>query len=150
MEHVIVEGRYLEPTTPEAIQKRGLGQRFCFDLYRSHPVTHYLSLDGAHILCVFRAPDAEAVRRSLNAIGVLPPDRVWTASLEGPFTDPPALAAEAIAAELRAAQEALPPPSQVTYAPDCLNPANALPMGRRRPGANLGVFKGMVSEMFRN
>lgn len=98
MEHVIVEGRYLEPTTPEAIQKRGLGQRFCFDLYRSHPVTHYLSLDGAHILCVFRAPDAEAVRRSLNAIGVLPPDRVWTASLEGPFADPPALAAEAIAA----------------------------------------------------
>lgn len=68
-----------------------------------------------------------------------------TAALESPLTT-----AEAIAAELRAAQEALPPPSQVTYAPDCLNPANALPMGRRRPGANLGPFKGMVSEMFRN
>lgn len=67
-----------------------------------------------------------------------------------PPAESPLTTAEAIAAELRAAQEALPPPSQVTYAPDCLNPANALPMGRRRPGANLGVFKGMVSEMFRN
>jgi hypothetical protein len=98
MEHVIVEGRYAEPTTPEAVVERGRGQRFCFDLYRSHPVTHYLSLDGSHILCVFRAPDAEAVRRSLKAIGVLPPDRVWTASLEGKAADPVELAAMAIAA----------------------------------------------------
>lgn len=74
-----------------------------------------------------------------------------TVSTEAPSpVASPLTTAEAIAAELRAAQEALPPPSQVTYAPDCLNPANALPMGRRRPGANLGVFKGMVSEMFRN
>ncbi|EDY38677.1 conserved hypothetical protein [Cyanobium sp. PCC 7001] len=58
--------------------------------------------------------------------------------------------AEAIAAELRAAQEALPPPSQVTFAPDCLNPANALPMKRRRPGANLGAFKAMADQMFRS
>jgi hypothetical protein len=58
--------------------------------------------------------------------------------------------AEAIAAELRAAQEALPPPSQVTFAPDCLNPANALPARRRRPGANLGTFKAMADQMFRS
>jgi hypothetical protein len=58
--------------------------------------------------------------------------------------------AEAIAAELRAAQEALPPPSKVTFAPDCLNPANALPMKRRRPGANLGSFKAMADQMFRS
>ncbi|SBO41913.1 hypothetical protein [Cyanobium sp. NIES-981] len=58
--------------------------------------------------------------------------------------------AEAIAAELRAAQEALPPPSQVTFAPECLNPANALPQGRRRPGANLGTFKAMADQMFRS
>jgi hypothetical protein len=87
MEHVIVEGRYPEPTTPEAVIERGEGQRFCFDLYRSHPVTHYLALDGAHICCVFRAPDAESVRRALAKIGVLPPERVWTASLEGATGD---------------------------------------------------------------
>jgi hypothetical protein len=38
----------------------------------------------------------------------------------------------------------------VTFAPECLNPANAVPTPRRRAGANLGVFKGMVNEMFRS
>ena len=58
--------------------------------------------------------------------------------------------AEAIAAELRAAQEALPPPSNVTFAPDCLNPANALRSRRRLAGANLASYKAMASGMFRN
>lgn len=58
--------------------------------------------------------------------------------------------AEAIAAELRAAQEALPPPSLATFAPDCLNPANALRSRRRLAGANLAGFKEMASGMFRN
>ncbi len=58
--------------------------------------------------------------------------------------------AEAIAAELRAAQEALPPPSNATFAPDCLNPANALRSRRRLAGANLAGFKEMASGMFRN
>ena len=98
MELVVVEGRYQEPTTPEAVVERGRGQRFCFDLYGSHPVTHYLALDGSHICCIFRAPDAEAVRQSLKEIGVLPPDRVWTASLEGAPKDAIELAERAIAA----------------------------------------------------
>lgn len=57
--------------------------------------------------------------------------------------------AEAIAAELRAAQEAMPPASNATFAPDCLNPANAVPTRRRRGGANLAGFKAMASGMFR-
>jgi hypothetical protein len=58
--------------------------------------------------------------------------------------------AEAIAAELRAAQEGMPPPSNATFAPDCLNPANAMPSRRRLAGANLAGFKAMASGMFRN
>ena len=58
--------------------------------------------------------------------------------------------AEAIAAELRAAQEALPPPSQVTFAPDCLNPAQALPSRRRRAGANLAGFKAMAAGLLKS
>lgn len=58
--------------------------------------------------------------------------------------------AEAIAAELRAAQEALPPPSNATFAPDCLNPTNTLRSRRRLAGANLAGFKDMASGMFRN
>jgi hypothetical protein len=58
--------------------------------------------------------------------------------------------AEAIAAELRAAQEAKPPVSIATFAPDALNPANAVPNRRRRAGANLAGFKAMASGMFRS
>ena len=103
MEHVIVEGRYSEPTTPEAVIERGEGQRFCFDLYGSHPVTYYLALDGGHICCGFRAPDAESVRRALARIGVLPPERVWTASLEGAAGDVADLARAASSAAGRGA-----------------------------------------------
>ena len=58
--------------------------------------------------------------------------------------------AEAIAAELRAAQEAMPPASTVTFAPEALNPANAVPSRRRRAGANLAGFKTMASGLFRS
>jgi hypothetical protein len=58
--------------------------------------------------------------------------------------------AEAIAAELRAAQESKPAPSTATFAPDCLNPANALPQKRRRAGANLAGFKAMGASLLRS
>lgn len=65
-------------------------------------------------------------------------------------SQPSLTTAEAIAAELRAAQEALPAPSLATFAPECLNPANALPSRRRLAGANLAGYKAMASGMFRN
>jgi hypothetical protein len=68
----------------------------------------------------------------------------------GPALQTSLTTAEAIAAELRAAQEGMPPPSNATFAPDCLNPANALPSRRRLAGANLAGFKAMASGMFRN
>ena len=58
--------------------------------------------------------------------------------------------AEAIAAELRAAQESMPAPINATYAPDCLNPVNAVPTARRRAGANLAGFKTMGKDMLKS
>jgi hypothetical protein len=55
--------------------------------------------------------------------------------------------AEAIAAELRAAQAARPAPSLSTFAADALNPGNAVPLPRRRAGANLSGFKAMARSM---
>jgi hypothetical protein len=63
-------------------------------------------------------------------------------------SQPTLTTAEAIAAELRAAQESRPAPSSATFAPDCLNPANAIASRRRTAGANLAGFKAMASEMF--
>jgi hypothetical protein len=58
--------------------------------------------------------------------------------------------AEAIAAELAAAQASRPAPSQATFAPDCLAPSGALPRRRRRGGADLGGFKEMAKAMLRS
>ena len=58
--------------------------------------------------------------------------------------------AEAIAAELRAAQEAMPAPSNATFAPDCLNPVNAVPTARRRAGANLAGFKTIAKDILKS
>ena len=55
--------------------------------------------------------------------------------------------AEAIAAELRAAQDARPAPTLSTFAPTALNPGNGVPMRRRRAGANLAGFKAMAKSM---
>jgi hypothetical protein len=56
--------------------------------------------------------------------------------------------AEAIAAELAAVQAARPAVSNATFAPDCLVPGTALPMRRRRGGANLAGFRGMAGGLF--
>jgi len=96
--------------------------------------------------------EAEASQAATFQVGVGPSSAATATAT--PASPAPAgtapTTAEAIAAELRAAQEALPPPSNVTFAPDCLNPANALPSRRRLAGANLAGFKAMASGMFRN
>ena len=56
--------------------------------------------------------------------------------------------AEAIAAELAAAQASRPAVSNATFSPECLVPGNALPMRRRRGGANLAGFRSMASGLF--
>ncbi|MFQ6539158.1 MULTISPECIES: hypothetical protein [Aphanothece] len=107
-------------------------------------------------VAIAEQPAAQATSAQPAAAAGSQPAPAQTAAQPGAQQSSPAggasplTTAEAIAAELRAAQEALPPPSMATYAPECLNPANALPMRRRRPGANLAVFKGMASGMFRN
>lgn len=56
--------------------------------------------------------------------------------------------AEAIAAELAAAQAARPAATNATFSPDCLVPGAALPMRRRRGGANLAGFRSMAGGLF--
>jgi len=56
--------------------------------------------------------------------------------------------AEAIAAELAAEQAARPVKTDSTFAPECVTAGGALPMRRRRGGANLAGFRGMASGMF--
>ena len=56
--------------------------------------------------------------------------------------------AEAIAAELAAEQAARPAKTDSTFAPECVTAGGALPMRRRRAGANVAGFRDMASGMF--
>ncbi len=56
--------------------------------------------------------------------------------------------AEAIAAELAAEQAAKPATTYSTFAPECVTAGGALPMRRRRGGANLAGFRSMAGGLF--
>lgn len=76
---------------------------------------------------------------------------------ETPVAEAPAAAAaggkvlttaEAIAAELAAEQAAKPAATLSTFAPECVTAGGALPMRRRRGGANLAGFRSMAGGLF--
>ena len=58
--------------------------------------------------------------------------------------------AEAVAAELAAAEAAKPEVKLVNFAPEALSPGNAVRSGKRRPGSNLSGFREMASELFKS
>ena len=58
--------------------------------------------------------------------------------------------AEAIAAELAAAQANRPAPSLATFAPEALVPGGATPRRRRSGGANLAGFKAIARSFVKN
>lgn len=95
------------------------------------------------------APPAANVPKPVPAVAPAPAARAPepAAPAPAPATGPVLTTAEAIAAELRAAQAARPAPSLSTFAADALNPGNAVPLPRRRAGANLSGFKAMARSM---
>lgn len=64
-----------------------------------------------------------------------------------PAGQPSITTAEALAAERAAAQKAETPRELTTFAAELLNPAQALPRGRRRPGASLAPFRDLASSL---
>ena len=79
------------------------------------------------------------------------------AKAEAPVAEAPAAAApsgkvlttaEAIAAELAAEQAAKPAATLSTFAPECVTAGGALPMRRRRGGANMAGFRSMAGGLF--
>jgi len=122
-----------------------------------------LGSEGAKPAQVAIAPDKpepkakQAAAEPVIAVGSKPATSAPGASAAPAATQAPAptggstlTTAEAIAAELRAAQEAKPAATLATFAPECLNPANAVPTRRRRAGANLAGFKSMAAGLFRS
>jgi hypothetical protein len=78
MELVLVERTFSEPLDLSQLLEREKQGHWCMELHQVRFIHSYLSSDRLRMICVFEAPDAEAVRKANTTAG-LPFDRVWTA-----------------------------------------------------------------------
>lgn len=83
MEHFVVEREFEEPMTAEAIRARARRGAWCFDQYAVRYLRGYLSPDGLRMVCLFAAPDMEAIRRANETVG-MPVTRIWPTTIHEP------------------------------------------------------------------
>ena len=101
-----------------------------------------------------RAPESKAkADKTSTPVAIAAAAAPAAAADPSPTTNTPApttgvTTAEAIAAELRAAQEARPAQTFITFAPERVSAGGSLPMARRKGGANLAGFKAMAGSLF--
>ena len=81
MEYVIVErvfeGEPLDLDDLEALQEKG---SWCYQLHGVRFLQSFYSADGRRMICLYEAPDAEAVR-TVNRQSGVPFERAWTAAV---------------------------------------------------------------------
>ncbi|MEB3169780.1 MAG: hypothetical protein VKK43_00245 [Synechococcaceae cyanobacterium] len=103
---------------------------------------------AAQVAPVREAPSPEPAAGKKPAAGGVPvAEAPAPAAAPAPGGEKVLTTAEAIAAELAAAQASRPAPSQATFAPECVTAGGALPRRRRRGGADLGGFREMAKGM---
>lgn len=79
---VIVERAFDAPTSFDHLQGLEEGVAWCLEQYDVRFLRSYLSLDARSMVCVYDAPDAEAVRTTQRR-GQLPFSRIWSAQVVG-------------------------------------------------------------------
>ena len=83
MSFVVLEREFPEPLSPEDVTKMAAATQ-CLELYRVRPICSYLMPDGMRMICVFEAPDAQALR-SLSRANDFPAGFVvWSSTLHTP------------------------------------------------------------------
>jgi len=82
VEWVILEREFPEPLTPEVVVEMAQ-ETTCLEIYRVKPVRSYLMDGGRKMVCVFEAPDAEALRAVARA-NEFPPGSIWASTLHTP------------------------------------------------------------------
>lgn len=80
---VIVETTYDPPLTDERRQSDQDRLYACMELRNVEWLQSFESFDRRRKVCLFRAPDVDAMRESLRSAGV-PFDRVWAAARREP------------------------------------------------------------------
>ena len=69
MTDVFLERDFDPPFTPDGVNRLMDKYGWCFDLYKVDWQLSCLSTDGAHMLCWFKSPDAEAARNAVRQFG---------------------------------------------------------------------------------
>jgi len=80
VDFVVLEREFPEPLSPEDVPRMA-AETQCLELYRVKPVCSYLMPDGLRMVCVFQAPDAQALRSVGRANGFPPNFVVWSSTL---------------------------------------------------------------------
>ena len=79
MDYVVLEREFPEPLSPEDVLKMA-SEVQCLELYRVTPVCSYLMPDGKRMVCVFKAPDAEALRSIARSNAFPPGSTIWSST----------------------------------------------------------------------
>jgi hypothetical protein len=98
MQRVVVEKQFEQPITYDQYARivRDEG-KWCFEQYRVAYHATYLSADGRRTVCIFDAPDAEALRMVGRALGTAE-GFAWSAEFHVPSTVVPSHGGTACAA----------------------------------------------------
>jgi hypothetical protein len=83
MECVVVERLFDPGVTMQDVRLLDESSAWCKDAYGIRLLHSYVSADGKRVICVYEAPDAEAVRVANRQAGA-PFEEVWTAALYRP------------------------------------------------------------------
>ena len=110
---------------------------------REAPAAAEPAAKGSPVVIVSSAAPATAAADQATAVAA--PAAAAAPLPSGGFTT-----AEAIAAELAAAQANRPAPSLATFAPEALTPGGANPRRRRSGGANMAAFKAIARSYSKN
>jgi Nickel responsive protein SCO4226-like len=81
--NVLVERSFAGPVALEDIQAIEDAKQWCLDLRNVQFVRTFFSRDRKRMLCLYAAPDAEAVREAQREAG-MPVERVWAFERVGP------------------------------------------------------------------
>ncbi len=84
---IVVERTFPQPVDAAGLRGAAANAAWCLRTWGAHLERSYLSGDGSRCLCVFTAPDAEAVRQAQKLSG-LPFEVVWPATLHEPPAGP--------------------------------------------------------------
>jgi len=82
VECIVLEREFPEPLTADDVRQMARETQ-CLELYRVKPIRSYLMPNGKRLVCIFEAPDAEALR-AVSRINQFPPGPIWASTLHTP------------------------------------------------------------------